>query len=213
MTYGEIKTLFANKYEQNSAPSTGAEIRNLFINLAVKNIYDRLRWNWRLKPGTGTTDGTSDLLLAVDFSIDGIKEGTFKIDGEIWTVINEGEDADYGDDENILYFTGNKGEGFYANFPSAVPANGLAVTYRYYRDHVNFTDDAQECIVPKGETVADMAVGMFFQSEGEQEDALPFLESAEGGINEMMKQKNRGQARRTLRNTSNSNIYSVRNMY
>ena len=209
-TYGDLKTLFANKYEQTAAPATGAEIRNLFINLAVQNILDRRKWSFALKPGTGTTDGTSDLSLASYLSAHGIKDGTFKIAGEVWTKINEGEEDYYSDDATVFYITGNKSSGFTAYFPKSVPATGQAVTYRYYQDHTTYSDDADVCIIPKGEAVADLAVGSYFASEGENEDALPFLEAAENGIDEMVKQENRGKARRRM---ISANDYYGKNMY
>jgi hypothetical protein len=53
-------------------------------------------------------------------------------------------------------------------------------------------------------------VGSYFASEGENEDALPFLEAAENGIDEMVKQENRGKARRRM---ISANDYYGKNMY
>ena len=75
MTYGELKTLFAYKYEQTSAPSTGAEVRNKFINLAYKNIAGRRKWDWLNSAGSGTTDGTTSFDLASDFGDFGLDKG------------------------------------------------------------------------------------------------------------------------------------------
>jgi hypothetical protein len=211
ITYGDLKTLFANKYEQTSAPATGAEIRNLFLNLAVQNILDRRRWRWALKNGTATTDGTSDIALASDFSQHGVKEGTFKIDDEEWKQINEGDD--YSTSEKVFFISGNDADGYTATFPSAIPETGLAVTYRYYRGHTSYTSDSDVCVVPKGEAVADLAVGNYFASEGENEDALPFLEAAENGIEEMAKQEARGKARRKMKDSFGGRIYDIKNLY
>jgi len=215
-TYGDLKTLFSNKYEQTSAPATGAEIRNLFINLAVQNILDRRKWKFALKNGNGTTDGTQYFDLAEDFSEHGIKDTTFKIDGASWTKINEGDEGYYSSDAPVFCIIGNKADGYKAYFPKATPPANLAVTYRYFRDHTTFAEDTDKCIISKGEAVADLAVGMYFQSEGEQEDALPFMEMAENGIKELEKQENRGKARRTMRDSYQyygKDAYNVKNMY
>lgn len=215
-TYGQLKTIFANKYEQTGAPSTGAEIRNYFINLSIQNILDRRKWKFALKDGSGTTDGTAYLTLAADLSNWGIKDLTFKIDGAVWTKINEGEEDYYSDSANVFYITGNQADGFKANFPKGVPASGLAVTYRYWRDHTTYTSDNDVCIIPKGEAVADLAVGNYFASEGENEDALPFLEAAENEINELEMQENRGGARRKMKDPADyygKDIYNHKTMY
>ncbi len=215
-TFDDLKTLFANKYEQTSAPSIGAEIRNLFINLAVQNILDRKKWKFALKPGTGTTNGTAYLNLAADFSEHGIKDNTFKIAGESWTKINEGEEDYYSSDASVFYIIGNKSDGYQAYFPKSIPATSQAVTYRYYRDHTAYVLGTEICIIPKGETVADLAVGMYFQSEGEHDDAFPFLEMAENGIKELEKQETRGKARRRMRDSYDNygrDVYNVKDMY
>jgi len=215
-TFGDLKTLFANKYEQTSAPATGAEIRNLFINRAVQNILDRRKWKWALKSGSGTTDGTNELDLASDLSQHGIKRDTFKIDDEVYTEINEGDEENYADDATIFYIIGNDNDGYTAVFPKGVPETGLAVSYRYYRNHTIYTDNADICIIPKAEAVADLAVGMYFQSEGEFEDANPFLENAENGIEEMKMQANRGKARRKMADAYDlygKDVHDISKMY
>lgn len=216
MTFGNLKTIFANKYDQTGAPATGDEIRNRFINLAVESIFIRRPWAWRLKTGSGDTDGSTVFDLADDFSEDGIKQNTFKIGGEVWTQINEGDESYYSDDSSVFYIRGNQADGFEAVFPCATPESGQAVTYRYYRRHVFYDDDDDICPVPSGEAVADLAVGNYLTSEGEANEALPYLESAENAINEMIKQENRGKARRTMTDTRSyygRDHYNPKQMY
>jgi hypothetical protein len=199
-TFSELKTLFANKYGEESAPSTGAETRNRFINLAGKNILSRKKWNWRKKTGTGTTSGTASFTLASDFCDEGFVRDTFTIDGQLWTQIIEGEQRLYPPEASIFYVIGNDAEGYQAVFPNGAPIAGLPVSYRYHRGWTTLVSDLDVCIVPNCDAIASMAVGMFIQSEGDNAEAIPFLDSAENDIAQMERIDIRSNPRKIFRN-------------
>ena len=215
-TYGDLKTLFANKYGEETAPSSGVSVRNRFINIASQNIANREKWEWRKKQGTGTTDGTRYFSLADDFSADGFVRHTLEIAGAIWTQINEGEERKYSGDSQIFYVIGNRGEGYDVYFPASTPESSLDVVYRYYRDQAVMVSDSDICIIPSSDAVCDLAVGMYLQSEGDAEEALPFLNAAENGISELKRIDRRSKARVTFENRGTHygrNVNDIKAMY
>lgn len=216
MTFGDLKTLFAYKYEQTSAPSTGAEVRNKFINLAYKDIAGRKRWNWLLKSGSGVADGTTTFDLASDFGTWGLAKGSILIDSEYWEQINESDIDLYASTSKVFIVRGNISDGYDMYFPKATPDSGDSIAYRYYCVPADMSDDSDVCLVPNGEPVASMAVGKYFQSEGDHDDALPFLEEAENGIDDLLKQDSIGGPKARWKNSSDwygKDVYSIDQMY
>lgn len=209
MTYGELKTIFANLYEQTSAPATGVDVRNRFINLACSVITRRSKWSWRKKAGVGTTDGTRFLSLPSD--IDGIVKDTLLIGG-LWTEIQESEKSFISEASTVFYLTGNNRDGHKAYFPCAVPDSGQAVEYWYYMEHPALVLDTDITIIPDGECICNLAVGRFLKSEGESDEALTFLEDAENGIIDMKEAEQRSKATKRTKKRG-ANYYDIKNCY
>ncbi len=212
MNFEELKTIFANLYEQTSAPSSGADVRNRFINLACTILTRRYPWSWRKAPGTGTADGTFVFALEDDFDAEGIVTDTFLVGGELWTEIVEEEVSIYSSDSTVFYITGNDKDGYDANFPCAVPDNLTAITYRYFRKHPELVDDEDITIIPDGECICNLAVGRFLKSEGEGDEAYTWLQDAENGVEDMKKEEiRRKPIRRKRKRTGRSN--NIENIY
>ncbi len=212
-TYADLKTIFANLYEQTSAPASGVDVRNRFINLAAKNITRRYRWSWRKGPGSAVADGTAYVDLATDFDAEGIVRDTLHVGGELWTEIAEDEIEIFSDSAHAFCVIGDDASGYQINFPCAVPENGTAITYRYYRKHPTLVNDADKTFIPDGECICNMAVGRFLKSEGENEEAVSWLQDAENGIEDMQKEEVRRKPIRRNRKSTGRNYRDITQVY
>lgn len=212
-TFGELKTIFANLYEQTSAPASGADVRNRFINLAAKNITNRYKWSWRKGSGSTTADGSQSVALAEDYDVEGIVDDTLYVGGELWTEIADDEASFYTDDSTVFTVIGDDAEGYQLYFPCAVPDNGSAITYRYYRKHPTLVDDSDKTIIPDAECICNLAVGRFLKSEGENEEAVSWLQDAENGIEDMTSEEMRRKPKRRNKKRRGRNVNDVTQMY
>jgi cytochrome c1 len=216
MTYGTIKTLLAYKYGESSAPSTGVENRNAFINLAMQDIASRHTFSWRLKNYSAVANGTTSETLPTDFSVDGFKQGTLKVGGIEYLVIKEGQEQFYSHTESdgtvdyqdgLAIIKGNKSTGFTLYFPSA-PTAGSAITGRYFSDPADLSADADVCIVPDGDAVASLAYAQLLESEGEVSEAQVYREQAENKIGQMIEHEQRNKGQRQMMTSDDYHGYS-----
>lgn len=213
MTFGELKEIFANLYEQTNAPTTGASIRNRFINLAAKTITRRYKWSWRQNSNSGVADGTNSFSLADDFDAEGIVTDTFRVGGEVWAEIVNDEIEVYSDSSQVFVLQGNDRDGYEAHFPCAIPVSGTAITYRYYRKHPELVDDGDITIIPDGECICNLAIGRFFKSEGEGDEAVTFLQDAENGYEDMRTEERRRKPVRRIKKTRMRDYNDVTTLY
>ena len=214
-TYADLKTEFAHLYEQTEAPTVDVEVRNMFIQRACSAITKRYLWSWREYAGSGVADGTSVFSLATDCDSAGIVTDTFYVGGSLFTQINNDERGEYGESSKVFYFTGNQRDGYEVNFPCVVPDNGASIAYRYYRTHPLLVNDYDVSLVPLSDAVANLAVGMFFKSEGEGEEAYTWLQDAENKIEEMKLEDVKTRPMRRTRKTTrrNAGAWDVKQAY